>query len=217
MRRYTDTEVTEIFRRAAAEPPPSPHAAEGFTLAELQAIGGEVGIAPESVAAAARSLERTEPAATDTLLGLPIAVRHAVTLDRQLGDAEWDALVVAARETFSAEGRLQAQGSFRQWRNGNLKVLLEPGAEGSRLRFQTLNGHARRMIFGGSAALATAAVLLGVTAFTGVAGVPYDLSPVIWLGLLGAAMLTRGVWGLRRWAARRQAQFRELAARAAGE
>lgn len=215
-RRYTDAEVAEIFRRATTDPAPAPHAAEGFSLAELQAIGSEAGIAPVAVADAARSLEMVEPVTTDTLLGLPIAVRHAVELGREIRDAEWDRLVVAARETFRAEGRIRHEGSIRQWSNSNLRMWLEPGTRGHRLRFQTLNGHARRMILSGIAALGLATVVSVATLASGVPDPIDRLTGMMIVAVAGAAMLTRGVWGLRNWAARRAAEFRELAGKVKG-
>lgn len=214
-RRYTDREVAEILRRATEEPMQLPGAIDGFTLAQIQEAGREAGIAPEAVAAAARGLELAPRKESETLLGLPIAVRYGLELDRALTDAEWDRLVVAARETFGAEGRLRHEGSFRQWANGNLRVALEPGEGGQRLRFQTLNGNARRMIMAGVTAMALAGVLLGVSVASGVPIGTDQLEPFVVIGLIGAAMLTRGVWGLRAWADRRRRQFRELAERVA--
>src|SRR2546427_8062440 len=56
-RRYNDKEIAAIFRAAAEEGPQSPQREvardEGLTLAELQAIGSEVGIPSDAVAQAA--------------------------------------------------------------------------------------------------------------------------------------------------------------------
>ncbi len=60
-RRYQEDEVAEIFE-AASVPAISRTGApsqEGLTLTELQAIGREVGIAPERIAEAAASLVRS--------------------------------------------------------------------------------------------------------------------------------------------------------------
>jgi hypothetical protein len=209
-RRYTDDEVAEILRRATEEPMRLPSGREGFTLAEIQDAGREAGIAPEAVADAARSLDRPARPATETLLGLPIAVRDAVELDRELTDTEWNQLVVAARQAFAAEGRIRQDGSFREWSNSNLKVLVEPGVHGSRVRFQTRNGHARRMMMAGLTAMALAGVLLAVSAASGVPIGTDQLEPFIIIGAIGAGIFTRGIWGLRRWAERRREQFREL-------
>jgi len=59
-RRYNDDEVSAIFLAAAEGPQAtslSVPRSEGLTLADLQEIGREVGIAPEAVAQAARGLE----------------------------------------------------------------------------------------------------------------------------------------------------------------
>src|ERR1043166_9016157 len=60
-RQYNDEEVAAIFERASeTDHAALPQSAEGkgLTLAALQDIGREVGISPESIALAARSLEQ---------------------------------------------------------------------------------------------------------------------------------------------------------------
>ena len=60
-RHYTDDEVAAIFRVAAegsASSAPPSGSAGGLTLRDLQGIAREVGIAPDAVAEAARSLDR---------------------------------------------------------------------------------------------------------------------------------------------------------------
>jgi hypothetical protein len=59
-RRYTDEQVAAIFEQAAETDHaalPVPAAGKGMTLATLQEIGREVGISPESISHAARSLD----------------------------------------------------------------------------------------------------------------------------------------------------------------
>src|SRR5678815_1596820 len=62
-RRYQEDEGAEIFEAASAPALARGDAAptQGLTLAELQAIGREVGIAPERIAEAAASLARSQP------------------------------------------------------------------------------------------------------------------------------------------------------------
>src|SRR2546425_8392593 len=142
--RYNDKEIAAIFRAAADEGPQSPEREvardEGLTLAELQQIGGEVGISSDAVAQAARAVDVRLGAASRTILGLPIGVSRTVNLNRRLSDEEWERLVVQLREVFNARGRTRSEGSLRQWTNGNLQVLLEPTETGHRLRFGTLHG-----------------------------------------------------------------------------
>ncbi len=214
-RRYTDDEVSEIFLRATdsahqlgAQPPGRP----GMSLAELQEIGAEAGIPAEQVALAAQSLD--QPAAvgpvTRRMIGLPIAVADDVELGRHLTDAEWDQLVVMARDLFSARGLLRQDGSFRQWTNSNLQMLLEPGTGGHRLRFKTLNGYARGLIMAGTGAIGIAAAVSLTPLLSGNPALISNLDGMGILALVGSAMVGRGVYGLKGWAERRRAQFRQL-------
>ena len=107
-RRYQDDEVAEIFEVASA--PAISHAdapsTQGLTLAELQAIDREVGIAPERIAQAAASLTRTHPPLPRrTELGMPLSAGHIIDLPRALTDREWALVVADLRETFNARGR----------------------------------------------------------------------------------------------------------------
>ncbi|HUF75522.1 MAG TPA: hypothetical protein VMM35_04555, partial [Longimicrobiales bacterium] len=126
-RRYGEQEVAEIFERATEAQkltmrPRSP--SEGLTLGELQEIGRDVGLSPDMVASAARSVGSGSASPRRTLVGLPIGVGRTVELDRPLTDDEWQQLVVELRETFDARGRLTDEGAFKQWTNGNLEILL---------------------------------------------------------------------------------------------
>src|SRR5262249_60016969 len=122
-RRYNDKEIAAIFRaasEAASREEPSHDvvpADEGLTLTDLQAIGREVGIAPDAVAQAARALDTRVGTGARTLLGLRIGVSRTVNLNRRLTDEEWERLVVQLRDVFNARGRTRADGSLRQWTN----------------------------------------------------------------------------------------------------
>jgi hypothetical protein len=214
-RRYSEDEVAEIFERAteaqklAVRPSSS---SEGLTLKELQDIGHDVGISPEVVASAARSLEVRSPSPRRTLLGLPIGVGHAVELERPLTDSEWHRLVVSMRETFDARGKLKDEGAFKQWTNGNLEVLLEPTPTGQRLRLRTLKGNATGMIVVGAAHLGFAAFVLVEMLATGTLGERFvGLVTVLAIGL---GLLVPAVVRLPGWARLRQRQMEEIAERA---
>jgi len=155
-RRYNEEEAAAIFLTAAAgpeTPPVSVPRNEGLTLGELQDIGREVGIAPDAVTRAARSLDLRGRAASRTFLGLPIGVEHTVELNRWLTDEEWERLVVELRDVFRARGTVKSYGSLREWTNGNLHALLEPFATGHRLRLGTFKGNARTSMAAGLATL----------------------------------------------------------------
>ncbi|MEO7217337.1 MAG: hypothetical protein ABI026_04020, partial [Gemmatimonadaceae bacterium] len=148
-RRYDQKEVADIFR-AASEGSPSLQQPvfdqTGLTLADLQSIGREVGIAPDAVAQAAISLDVHRGSAQRRFLGIPIGVSRTVDLNRRLSVYEWEQLVVELREVFDAYGKTSVDGPSRRWSNGNLQVLLEPTETGQRLRFRTVNGGAQSYI-----------------------------------------------------------------------
>jgi hypothetical protein len=211
-RRYSDSEIAAIFR-AAAEGPQLPQREvpreEGLTLVELQAIGREVGIAPEAVAQAANGLDVRRDAQSRRFLGLPIGVARTVNLNRRLSDEEWERLVVQLREVFNARGVTRTDGSLRQWTNGNLQVLLEPTETGHRLRFGTLHGGASAMIGAGLTALGVAGVVAIVTSINGTLGAA--LSGIGFIGLAGVGMIAGGALRLPKWARLRGRQMEAIA------
>ena len=214
-RRYDDKEIAAIFRAATEEGPESPPREvardEGLTLAELQAIGSEVGIPSDAVAQAARAVDVRLGAASRTFLGLPIGVARTVNLNRRLTDEEWERLVVQLREVFNARGRTRVDGSLRQWTNGNLQVLLEPTETGHRLRFGTVHGGARASIGAGIAALGVTAAVAISSALGGTLG---DAIPgIALLFAAGIGMIASGALRLPRWARLRERQMEALAAR----
>jgi hypothetical protein len=210
-RRYTDEEVSAIFRIAAAdertlaERSASPE--DGMTLADLQAIGRDVGISPDAVTRAAVGLDLQ--ASQRTWLGLPIGVARSVDLHREMSDEEWERLVVQLRDVFHARGRTQRDGSLRQWTNGNLHVLVEPTTQGHRVRFGTYNGGARAAIGGGMAALGL--MVMTVLASAG-SGFSHAVPGVLAFGLVGVGMIASGAARLPRWARLRGRQMDALAA-----
>jgi hypothetical protein len=214
-RRYNDKEIAAIFRAATEEGPQSPQREvareDGLTLAELQAIGTEVGISSDAVAQAARAVDVRLGAASRTFLGLPIGVARTVNLNRRLTDEEWERLVVQLREVFNARGRTRSDGSLRQWTNGNLQVLLEPTETGHRLRFGTLHGGARASIGAGIATLGITAIVVISGAVWGTLG--EAMPGVALMVAAGAGMIASGALRLPRWARLRERQMEALAAR----
>ena len=212
-RRYTDEEISTIFSKAVEGPSRAPlqsQGDDGLSLAELQQIGREVGIEPGAIARAARSLDAPSVASPRRLLGLPVGVERTVDLGRRVTDAESERIVVRLREVFDARGTLGAHGSFRQWTNGNLQALLEPTANGHRLRLRTTKGSARAGVSVGLAALGMGAVVSIAAAAGGhlVASLP----GVLTMALTGAGMIAYGVLPLPRWAKLRASQMEAIAA-----
>ena len=215
-RRYDEDEVAAIFERATLvrqSERPELSGGEGMTLAELQSIGRDVGIEPDVVAEAALALDRPESPAARRFLGFPIGVGRTVDLPRKLSDDEWERLVVDLRETFDARGKVQSDGSFRQWTNGGLQVLLEPTATGQRVRLHTVKSDARGLMIGGLAITGMAMTMLIAKLAVGGLG---DLGAVGAVGVLfamGLGMFGAIAFRLRGWAKLRQQQMDALAAR----
>jgi hypothetical protein len=216
-RQYTDEEAAAIFERASEAEHTGlarPVEGKGLTLAALQEIGREVGISPESISLAARSLDQGGRVVSRTFMGLPIGVGRTVEFDQPLSDGDWEALVADLRTTFEARGAVRYDGPFRQWTNGNLQALLEPTVSGHRLRLQTVKGDARGLMTTGALALGASAVL-GVAVAAGLSD-PGTLSMVGLTAVFGLGMFGAGGFRVSGWARRRRAQFEEDIARLAG-
>lgn len=211
-RRYDEEEVRRIFDQASKvqeEERADLPGEGGMTLEELRRIGSEVGIRPEHVERAARSLDRREESGRRRLLGLPIGVGRSVDLERRLTDEEWETLVVDLRHTFDAKGRLSGSGSFRQWTNGNLQALLEPVGDTHRLRLRTTKGNSKALMTAGGIMGILAVISLVLTLFAG-----GDLGKALELGLIGIALFAGGAVQLPGWAATRERQMEAVANRA---
>lgn len=218
--RYNQQEIAAIFERAAqtqAERQEKTRPGEGLTLAELQQAGQEVGLSPEAVAAAAQSvlLEQRASTAAGTYGGVPHRVARTVDLPgTSFSEADWELLVVDLRETFQAKGETQRDGSFRQWTNGNLQVLIEPTDTGSQLRMQTTSAKVIENVMvswmvGGTAAFLATLFAINANDVSWVFGMMLVLS----FGL-GLALWMRAHRKGVRWSAERAEQMARLADRA---
>lgn len=215
-RTYGDEEVAEIFKAAAESRGPgstAPAPAQGFTLAELQAIGSEVGLAPERVAEAAAAVDLRRGTLRRSDLGMPVSVGRAVELPRAPTDREWAIMVADLQETFQARGRTSSRGEVHEWHNGNLHVRVEPTATGYRLRLGTTNGQAVQLNRMGPAGLLLALVFALMT--LPLHGTTPDkfVAALVFAALCCAALAWNAL-RLPAWAQEREAQMEGFAARA---
>lgn len=218
--RFDDAQLAEILRLASAETPAEGTAAavpgrrEGLTLAQIEAIAGEAGIAPDAVRRAAASVARGDhlPSTVAREFGLPVGVARVVELPRALDEAEWQSLVLELQETFGARGRVAQEGRLREWRNGNLRVVMEPTSNGARLRLTTRKGDARGFTQLGGIGVALGALFTALG--TGMTDGAVIGSGTLLLGL-GVTALLRNVLVLPRWARTRAAQMEGLGRRLA--
>lgn len=215
-RRYQEDEVREIFETAADARDTQRRAlssGDGLSLAELQEIGLEVGLAPERIAEAATALElRAKLVPAKKYMGMPLTVGRTVDLPREPTDREWEVLVAELRETFQAKGSIDVHGGIRQWTNGNLHAFIEPTEQGHRLRLGSLKGNTVATTMMGAAGV-------GLGLFTTVALLAKGrfadefLIPLFFVGL-GVAAIAAGALALPSWARKRDKQMEYIAARA---
>ena len=209
-RRLSDAEVTAVLRRATDD-----SAQQGLTAAQVQEIARDVGLAPDAVrrALADAASGALRPAELERSLGVPVGANKDVMLPGVLSDASWDVLVSTMRATFNAHGKEIRTGVVREWRNGNLRVAVEPTPAGHRLRMSThkqgalrapLVGSAAMLMYGGS--LAAAATTTGKPALMMLAAIP---------AVLGAGLATWPFLSLPKWARARSEQFDLIAREAA--
>lgn len=212
-RRYSDDEVKRILSDAVESDAALGETAgeRGMTLAEIEQIGVEAGLTPASVRAAATSIDRhVQHAPTDPrMLGMRVGVGQSVALPRPLTDIEWRRLVVLMRDQFQATGREQEVAGQREWRNGNLRVAVEPLGDGAVLQMRTRKANASSFMGVGAALFAGGALVEGVAQVAHVG--PHALANALVWVIGGAALTAVSAIDLRRWSGRRRAQFQEIA------
>jgi hypothetical protein len=216
-RRFNEREVATIIERASARQEGGAQmvgtgAATGMTLAELQAIGREVGIDSREIAEAADTLATSSPTTVRGMFGFPLRVERIVPLPRRLTDEEWERVVVDLRETFDARGVMKAEGSLRQWTNGNLQALLEPTTNGQRIRLRTYKADAMPRLLAALFMIAVPGATM-VSTLTSGAGEPGNMLGLGVLAAAGAAWVGLTAVRLSKWARTRGEQMEGLAVR----
>ncbi len=215
-RRYGEDEVRQVFARAAEaaeqERAGLPSLVDGgLTLGELQAVGREVGLSPERVAAAAAELDASPRVVPRRkLLGVPISAGRIVDLPRELTDREWQFLVAELRATFDAKGEVGAEGGIREWSNGNLHAVLEQTESGHRLRLGTRKGDAFETTLLGALFSVMAVIVTFLMVADGKAGAALMVPALMGLG--GGGVLVANAIRLPRWAGERERQMDHIAA-----
>lgn len=212
-RRYDEAEVQRIIEVATTQQltRPSSGPSEGLTLSDLQSIAAEVGVDPSAIARAAAALDAGISRPSRKSLGMPIEVTRVIPLRRAPTDEEWGQLVAELRATFEAQGRVTVQGGLREWTNGNLHAVVEPSAEGYRLRMGTMKGDATGVNAVGFTGLAAGALV-----FVSMLVAGDMLGAVIVPTIFGAAGLTAFLTNmvrLPRWAKQRAGQMEHIADR----
>ena len=217
-RRYNEAEIASIFNQAAEAQEAARRKlshSEGLTLTELQQIGHEAGITPEFIARAAASIERADATLRPrTYLGLPFTVARTVHLPGPFSERDWELLVGDLRETFQASGEIRRDGAFREWRNGNFHVHVEPTESGHRLRLHTRNDISRLGLTGGLILLIMGLIFMLTLALAGDFMVVLDKTLFVSMfAVLGFGGASVAAYRLPKWAKERARLMDEVAAR----
>jgi hypothetical protein len=213
-RRYTDDEVAAILQ-AASRPVPSREETadaalpDGLTLAQLQEIGNEVGIAADRIAQAASAVERQlPPIPRRTDFGMPVSAAHVVEIPRPLTDREWQTVVADLRHTFGARGKEGVNGDTRMWWNNNLHAVVELTGTGYRLRLGTLKADGFAMN-----RMGMAAIVMGIVVAVMARGEAAAIPGIMSLGSVGVGAFLYNALRLPRWANLRERQMQAVAER----
>lgn len=216
-RRFDEREVAYILERATADAAADEAeqaalpASRGLSLAEIQEVATAVGLPAAAVERAAAAVARGDmtPTARRTLLGVPVGVSRSIALGRPITDMEWDRIVVELRETFTATGVVTRQGSIREWRNGNLRAILEPTPSGHRLRLSTLRSDAALLLRVGAVTATLGVIFATIYTVLGIND-PKPWTAVAMLLGLGVFPVIRNALLLPGWARERAAQMEGL-------
>lgn len=208
-RRFSDSEVEEIFSRAARRQEiaerNAPVPGGGFSLDELRAIGAEAGIDPDAVAAAALEVVGRSVGAAERE---GEAVHHGRLVPAELSDRAWEAVVAELRRTYGRNGTISHFGPALEWHSGDdaerhpVTLRLTPVEAGVRVDLRRDVAALRRepVVLGGTFGAVTALIsglyLLG------------DFEPHIRILIAVLAVFTvvtgAGGWAWVRWWERRE-------------
>ena len=205
-RRYTDSEISDIFAQAAKRgvTPQVAPSSTGLTLSELQNIAAEVGLEPEAVAQAAARISRPtamsrQPATvTRRHFWLPVEIGRTVDLPHRLTDDEWKQLVSDLRITFDAHGKTQETNTGREWTGGGVRAVLTRTDTAERFELRSFRRQGVVMLW-------TAVVSFNVAAVSfffplaGLSDNPAFLQTSIFASIAGVGMVAATARRLKAW------------------
>jgi serine/threonine protein kinase len=123
-RRYSGDEVQEIVRRAAEMEATNPTQSGAMTMGGVEALAGEVGIAPEMVRSAAKSLTPgSDLPAIDVVnsnpwLGGPTSLLYERVVEGEVPEVEFPVLVAEIRRVMRDVGQVSQLGPSFSWTAG---------------------------------------------------------------------------------------------------
>jgi len=188
IRRYSDTEVTEIVKQAVDNQIAYP-TEEGMSLDTVQQIANDVGLSPSRVERAARNVERRESQPTEVSsgagnfwLGSPMMLSSERMITGEAAAEATEEIVDEVQATFVTEGLLNTRGNSLTWRTTDPSVGQTRNIQ---VRVTARSGNTRVQVQERVGELATAlytSILVG----GGVGGIGVILG--VGLGALGAGL-----------------------------
>jgi serine/threonine protein kinase len=222
--RFSENRALEILNRAVDLEARTGGPDENLSLAGIERIAAEVGVAPEHVRKAAHDLSRPRPApapATSRLLGGPTQVLVERVVEGELPEVEYATLVEEMHRSLGTVGQASTLGrGSLTWRTSSppghqgVDAMVTVGVrEGiTRLRLEERTQVARGVghVVGGVFGIGlVSAMFIGLRVF--------HSDAAVWLGavssLVGSCLLVRPLY--RRAFRRRRAQYEEVADRLA--
>ncbi|MGW8265496.1 MAG: hypothetical protein ACWGSQ_03960 [Longimicrobiales bacterium] len=149
-RRFTDDEVREILKKAVEKAPSRALARrDGLSLAELKAIGGEVGIDPARMEEAARAVALRKGQRTNRILGAPTVLTFERKVPGEFNPEDTPEILSLIRRTMGRQGEVDEIHGSLEW--------TAKGDSGE--RYVTLSSRDGTTTISGSANLSNAAIL----------------------------------------------------------
>ncbi len=216
--RFSEEEIAAIFEQAAQaqQRAQDGHSGQGLSLKELTQVGEAAGIDARYVSAAAATVRESGPTPRRIVsLGQQVNVGKTTVLLGPFEESDWNDLVVDLRNTFDASGTVSIVGPVREWRNGNLRISVEPSGHGSVLRMSSRNSNLQGRLVAGATMMAASFSFLLAQLFS----MPdRAFGPILMLWSLfaaaGIALSASASLQLPRWRQTREDQMDDVALRA---
>jgi hypothetical protein len=115
-RRFTDREVREILKRAVKKTPSRALVRdEGLSLAELEAIGHEVGIDPARLEDAARAVSLEKSERSGSVLGGPTVMDFERRVEGEFYPTDTPDILAVIRRTMGQQGEVAEVHGSLEW------------------------------------------------------------------------------------------------------
>jgi serine/threonine protein kinase len=194
---FRHTQAKEIVKRAADIQLENPTQEGALSLGGVQQIAAEVGIPPQYVEQAARSLDRPTASPTHSrFLGAPTVIQFERVVNGEVPESEYPELVEEIRATFGTTGEINTLGQSLAWRTPGqgtrqASVTIIPRAGRTRIRVRERLTNLAGGLFGGIMGGVGGSSIGAAFAIAFGAGIPL-------LGIGVAAVAVSGSYGLAR-------------------